>query len=340
MLERYAEEKITQYIEKRILYEELAQQVLHILETTIRQEYADLKVASYAKRTKETESLRAKLLKDKYGPDSEITDLAGVRVIVYSKKDISSISGIIRKKFRVDLRHSVDKTEILGSDRVGYRGEHYVVLLHDDMLSQPEHEKFRNLKCEIQVTSLIAHTWSEITHEKGYKFEGRLPKELERRKNLLAGMLELADMEMDSYVESFDNYIRELEQETEKGCLRYSINSMTLEKFMAWKFPCISPQVFRDIDLILEELKSYGLNTIKDLNGLISPDFISAASEMAWRSLDGIIRNILIIHDADKYFDHVWNPDMNWMNRKNYELYKQFHLDIDKICKQYNIRIV
>ncbi len=29
----------------------------------------------------------------------------------------------------------------------------------------------------------------------------------------------------------------------------------TLERFMAWKFPFISPQVFRDMDLMLKELK-------------------------------------------------------------------------------------
>lgn len=83
---------------------------------------------------------------------------------------------------------------------------------------------------------LDTHTWSEIMHEKGYKFEGELPGELERRKNLLAGILELADLEMDSYVEVYDAYVGKLEQEIEKGRLRYPINSMSLEKFMAWKF--------------------------------------------------------------------------------------------------------
>lgn len=37
---------------------------------------------------------------------------------------------------------------------------------------------------------------------------------------------------------------------------------------MAWKFPYISPQVFRDIDLILDELRLFDLSTIKELNAL------------------------------------------------------------------------
>lgn len=340
MNEQFVEERIQKYSEERPLYEKFAQQVLSILKSVIRQEYPDIKVASYAKRAKEIESLRKKLQKDKYDKDSEITDLAGVRIIVYSKKDISCISEIVKRSFRIDLEHSVDKTDVLGSDRVGYRGEHYVVLFDEDRMQMPENRAFCGLKCEIQVTSLIAHTWSEITHEKGYKFEGRLPKELERRKNLLAGMLELADMEMDSYVEAYDNYISHIEQEMEKGCLKYEINSMTLERFMAWKFPFISPQVFRDMDLMLKELKLFGLDIIKELNELVSPEFVNELQKMEWRSLDGIIRNLLIINDADKYFEKVWNPKWNLMNRKNYELYKRFRLDIDRICDKYDIRII
>ena len=194
MNEQYVEERIRQYSKTRIYYEEFAEQVLNILKAIVKQEYPDIKIASYSKRAKEVESLRKKLRKDKYNEDSEITDLAGVRVITYSKKDIPLIAAIIERSFDVDIQNSVDKTLILGNDKVGYRGAHYVVSFCKDRVRMPENKKFEGLKCEIQVTSLIAHTWSEIIHEKGYKFEGELPEDLERRQNLLAGMLELADL--------------------------------------------------------------------------------------------------------------------------------------------------
>lgn len=334
------EEKVRQYSEKRILYDEFAEQILNILKAIIKNEYPDIKIASFSKRAKDIESYRKKLLKDKYNENSEITDLAGVRIIVYSRKDISLIAQIIERSFEIDTSNSVDKTLTLGNDRVGYRGDHYVVLFDETRARMPENIKFKNLKCEIQVTSLIAHTWSEIIHEKGYKFEGELPGELERRKNLLAGMLELADLEMDAYVESFDNYVSKIEREIENGCLKYQINSMSLERFMAWKFPYISPQVFRDVGLILNELRLFGLGTIKELNDLVRLELEEEIQKAGWRSLDGVIRNILIIDDADKYFAKVWNPSMNQMNRKNYELYQRFHVDIDRICKENNICIV
>ena len=56
---------------------------------------------------------------------------------------------------------------------------------------------------------------------------------------------------------------------------------------------------------------------------LVSDELVRAIQEMGWRSLDGIIRNILIISDADKYFEKVWNPNMNLMNRKNYGYRKE-----------------
>lgn len=109
---------------------------------------------------------------------------------------------------------------------------------------------------------------------------------------------------------------------------------------MGWKFPNISPQIFRDVDLILNELRLFGLDTIKELNELVQLEYEMEIQKTEWRSLDGIIRNILIINNADQYFKKVWNPSMNQMNRKNYELYQRLGVDIDRICKEHNICIV
>ena len=340
MNDQFVEERIKVYSEKRGLYEEFAKQILNILKMVIADEYPNIKIASWSSRAKEVESLKKKLKKDKYNEDSEITDLAGARIIVYSKKDISLIENVIKSNFLVDNKNSINKSSVLGNDKVGYRGVHYVVAYNSDRMKMPENKKYRDIKCEIQVTSLIAHTWSEIIHEKGYKFEGELPIELERRKNLLAGMLELADMEMDAYVQSFDEYVSKIQQKVEQGGLDLKINSMSLEKYMLWKFPSVTPQIFRDVDLILEELYKYGLKDIRQLDKLVKPDFEQEISKMGWKSLDGIIRNIMILSNADKYFSEVWKPSMMQMNRKNYELYKKFHVDIDRICEEKKISIV
>ena len=66
MNEQYVEERIKQYSKTRIFYEEYAEQVLNILKAIVKQDYPDIKIASYSKHAKEVESLRKKLQKDKY----------------------------------------------------------------------------------------------------------------------------------------------------------------------------------------------------------------------------------------------------------------------------------
>lgn len=340
MKEESVKKYIEQYRKKEELYRDFSQKVLEVIRAITQEQLPDVKIASYSFRAKTIESLTKKLQKDKYDEDSEITDLAGARIITYSRKDIPKIEEIIKKNFAVDEFHSIDKTSTLGNNKVGYRGCHYVVSYDAVRMQMPENQKYKHLKCEVQITSLIAHTWSEITHERGYKFEGELPIALDRRKNLLAGMLELADLEMDEYVQEYDSYIHKVKMEVEQGGLDLPINSMSLEKYMRWKFPNMVPQVFRDIDAVIEELNLYGLKNIGELNLLFDRKLEECIHNMEWRSSDGIIRNGLIIHDAEAYFSKAWKPSMMRMNHKNYELYKTFGVDIDKYIKEKNITVV
>jgi hypothetical protein len=57
-----------------------------------------------------------------------------------------------------------------------------------------ENREFEGLKIEIQIRSLLQHTWAEIEHAY-YKAERSLPASIRRRVSLLAGQLELADNE-------------------------------------------------------------------------------------------------------------------------------------------------
>lgn len=73
---------------------------------------------------------------------------------------------------------------------------------------------------------------------------------------------------------------------------------------------------------------------------MVSPEIEKEIQKSEWWSLDGIICNILIIYDTDKYFTEVWYLVMNQMNRKNHELYQRTYVDIDRIGEKYNICIV
>ena len=56
-----------------------------------------------------------------------------------------------------------------------------------------EYEAFKDMKCEIQVRSILQNAWAEIEHDLGYKTKEAIPVQSQRRFARLAGLLELAD---------------------------------------------------------------------------------------------------------------------------------------------------
>ncbi len=323
-------------------YSDFAKKVEEIIHE-IMNEYPDVKIYSFQHRAKGIDSFEEKCKKDKYSdPIKQITDLAGVRIITYQYCDVRFISKIVKRTFKLDTKNSVDKTALLGSDKIGYRANHFIVSLGEERENIKEYKKYKNLKCEIQVTSLLQHMWSEITHERGYKHAGALPAELDRRKNLLAALFEIGDNEFEKYVKDFNRYAQNVIKMTEKGHLDMPINSTTLGEYMKRKFSFIKDPVFRDLDMVLDELNRYDLQSIDALDRIINntANLLHEIKDEPWRSYDGIIRNFLIINDADKYFKRSWPRVLSQMNKKNYDLYKRYNVNIEEICVREGIQIV
>ena len=51
----------------------------------------------------------------------------------------------------------------------GYRGTHLVLRLDEGREKLSEYSRFKGLKCEVQVSSILYHAWSEIEHDVIYK---------------------------------------------------------------------------------------------------------------------------------------------------------------------------
>lgn len=103
-------------------------------------------------RAKTCESLKGKLERKgkKYKPKlSEITNLAGIRIIVYSLDDIDIVEKIIKKEFSVDESRSVDKAKDLKTNEFGYLSKHYIVSLNNEREQLTEYSMYVGLKAEI-----------------------------------------------------------------------------------------------------------------------------------------------------------------------------------------------
>ena len=162
---------------------------------------------SIESRVKTVESFREKASREKYNdPIKEITDLSGIRIITLFEKEIHEISDIIKDLFKIDYERSEDKADLLDADKMGYKSIHYIAELTDQKITDTNLEKFKNLKFEIQIRSILQHAWAEIEHDRNYKFKGELPKHLQRRFYALAGMLEIADREFNTLSEEVEKF--------------------------------------------------------------------------------------------------------------------------------------
>jgi putative GTP pyrophosphokinase len=103
---------------------------------------------------------------------------------------------------------SSDKGDVLRKEeRFGYLSVHYLVPLLRQRTDLPEYRRFDGLVAEIQVRTILQHAWAEIEHDIQYKSLTTIPSGVRRRFMSLAGLLEIADRELQA-VQDEDERIR------------------------------------------------------------------------------------------------------------------------------------
>lgn len=241
-------------------------------------------VHSVTSRVKGKARLIEKLLgsKGKYLKLSDITDVCGIRIITYYADDVDGVATVIENEFDVDEVNSVDKRALLDPDRFGYLSLHYVTELPADRLDLTEYRRFKGCKVEIQIRSILQHTWAEIEHDLGYKSERAVPKEIRRRFSRLAGLLELADSEFSAIRDILTEYMEALPQQIQEAPASVYIDQASLHAFVTNSTRVIEldnaiaamekAEVADDrdfLELIVGPLYSLGLDTIAELDSLL-----------------------------------------------------------------------
>lgn len=155
---------------------------------------AGIKVHSITARVKAPVSLARKLARPDrdYAELWDVTDLLGLRVITYFDDDVDQVGRVLEARLPIDLARSIDKRRRREPDVFGYRSLHYVFGVADPGGDGPLPARARG---EIQIRTLLEHTWAEIEHDLGYKAPGAVPAGVRQRLSRLAGLLEIADRE-------------------------------------------------------------------------------------------------------------------------------------------------
>lgn len=335
-------DSITWYLEKKPLYEQLSKKVESIIQEII----SDQKIPIHAifSRAKDVESFSKKIEDPKYtDPSKQVTDLSGIRIITYVESDMVKIAKLLKSYFEIDEKNSVDKSESLGVDRVGYRSMHYIAELPSDRIRLPEYKKFKNLFFEIQIRTILQHAWAEIEHDKDYKFSGELPVNLKRRFKVLAGVLELADREFNQIATEIDQYSISVNSDTKKDKLNISIDSISLKSFINVKFPELVKLGMWDNlveQKIVDELRLFGITTLEQLDKIIPLDIVKQYQfyqDVAKSSFLGFLRHLMLINDAEKYFTNSWRNSWQSISSDTVKLLEHYNVNFASFGKQYNI---
>ena len=156
------------------VYAEFAAFVRTLLKNAIAETEGLPRLQSTKSRAKAAESLKAKLEgRDILASDrieNEIKDLAGVRLIFYTETDVDRFlsSRLVPELLEVDVKETKVHHPTGGNDP-RYKAFHYVVSLGKKQEALPEYEKFKGMRCEIQIQTVLNHAWAETYHDMIYK---------------------------------------------------------------------------------------------------------------------------------------------------------------------------
>lgn len=333
MSEKSIQAFVTQYIKLRPTFKLLGEKIASIIVEVL--DINNINYHAVSNRSKTIESFSKKIDNPKYSePLEQLTDLAGIRIVAYVEDDVKQICKIIEGLFEIDKTNSLDKGKELGEDKVGYKSVHFIGELSEDRTILPEYERFKSLKFEIQVRTILQHSWAEIEHDKNYKFSGELPTEIKRRFRLLAGTLELADREFNQLSIEIDSYSKDVKEKTEKGEFNIPLNSTSLKQFLLTRFNSSFVEgTFNGSEYesqIIDELNTFGIDTIYDLNEIIPNNILTNLEKSNNKTnLLGLTRLILIIKDHEKYFEKSYRGDWKNFISTEKQFLEYYNIDVD-----------
>ena len=165
-------------------------------------------------RVKSVESFIEKALyrnKNYSQPIVNITDQVGVRYVVLTHYDVHKLKQIIEShdQWHVSLDRDYESERLSMPYHFDYQSVHYVITILSD--ANFNGCNLKNIRCEIQLRTLLQHAYAELTHDLLYKSPVRVPADVKRTAGRSAALIEAVDFYFDSTKETIDQYIQKME---------------------------------------------------------------------------------------------------------------------------------
>lgn len=216
---------LNEYDKRKSHYQSVGNEIRSLLEKALKK--SNLKYLPILERLKDRKSLERKIHGKEYQKLSDLTDIYGIRVVVFQNKDIDKVTEIIKDNFNFDEKNSGDK-RLKTPSEFGYNSVHSIVSLF------PNKDKIvdSEIKVEIQVRTVLQHAWAEFSHELGYKNPNNVPSEFLRSINRISALLELGDTEFERLRNESKKYVRKIGKDIKEGIM-VEINQPTLKLFLS-----------------------------------------------------------------------------------------------------------
>jgi putative GTP pyrophosphokinase len=141
---------------------------------------------------------------------------------------------IIKEQFTIIER--IDKLAEMHSDQFGYGAIHFIVKFRREA-SGARYDDLKNLKCEIQVRTVLQDAWAIFAHHLSYKKKSDIPVILQRQINSFAGLFESADYSIEHIRQDREKYIQNINEDMQTNLFAdIPFNLDTFTEYLRFKF--------------------------------------------------------------------------------------------------------
>ncbi|MCL2188625.1 MAG: hypothetical protein FWC16_05025 [Defluviitaleaceae bacterium] len=212
---------------------------------------------------------------------------------------------LIEDEFEIDEKNSSDKQDDMKENKVGYLSVHYIAKIKPHKVSERDVGNYKDMVLEIQIRTLLQHSWAVVNHAYNYKLSKKLPPEMVRRFNLIAGTLELIDQNFQQLLSDVESYTKQVDEDTKQGNFENEIDSVSLHAYLSQRldeYSSIKKSFAGNDDSSVEKLNKHGIKTIKDLDSEISQQ-IGEIDEIQPGDFSKFIDFLLASKDPDTSYD-------------------------------------
>lgn len=236
-----------------------------------------------------------------------ISDLIGVRIVCLYEDQISVLTELLQRHFRVlDITDKIKATEST-EDYFGYKGLHMDMALNDTMALKPKHLPYGRLSFEVQIRSLIQDAWSVLDHR--IKYKKSIPIDLKRRINVLSALFELADREFKEIRIATMELMQEAtvasigdQADDSPGMTGQTAIATGMKSINAFTFQRIAGHFFRDFEFEEHKVDDFVHDILKLDSGFQKSDLHTCLTENL--KIVREYRDHFMTENPDKTFSH------------------------------------